>query len=171
MAQMALVISGIVIAIVTDWRMRKIPNWLTFSLVVLGFGLNIFEGGIAGFEKSSLGFGVGILLLLLPFHSGGVGGGDVKLLAAIGSFLGPVLIFKVFLASAIFGGLFALVFALKRKKLGQIWSHIKAKIFYLLITKKVLLESDVAKERFFIPYSLAIGCGFLFTLLLILKGG
>ena len=64
----------------------------------------------------------------------------------------------------------SLVFAIKRKKLGQIWGHIKAKILYLLITKKVLLESDVSRERLFIPYSFAIGCGFLLTLLLF-QGG
>lgn len=161
---------GIGIAVLTDWRYRKIPNWLTFSLIIIGLTLNTLEGNLAGLEKSLLGFSVGFLLLFLPFQCGGVGGGDVKLMGALGSFLGPLLIFKVFLASAIFGGLFSLVFAIKRKKLGQICSHIKAKILYLLITKKVLLESDVTRERLFIPYSFAIGCGFLF-ILLVVQGG
>ena len=115
MIQIMIVITGILIALAFDWRMRKIPNALTFSMIALGFILNTYEQGLTGLQHSSLGLVLGILLLYLPFQGGGVGGGDVKLLGAIGSIVGPVFIFKIFLVSAIFGGALSLVMIIKNK--------------------------------------------------------
>jgi prepilin peptidase CpaA len=104
---------GLATAIVTDVRTRRIPNWLTGAMAGAGFGL-AFGGG----SVTPLNAGLGLLLglaLMLPGHViGATGAGDVKLMAAVGSFLGPGLVFRAFLYSALAGGLFALAIAARR---------------------------------------------------------
>jgi prepilin peptidase CpaA len=96
-----------VIASVTDLRMRQIPNWLTASGAIAGIlcgasmgwrGLGLaVAGGTAGF------------LLLLPLHwLGALGGGDVKLMAAFGTLLGPCGILTAAVFGAMAGALWAL---------------------------------------------------------------
>ncbi len=170
--KMILAIVGIAIAVGIDWRMRKIPNVLTFTMIILGLALNTFQNGFTGFQHSFLGLCLGILLLYFPFQLGGVGGGDVKLMGAIGSLLGPVFIFKIFLASALCGGILSFIYMIKRKAVRKTLEAIKAKAFYFLMTKTVLPESREAsgKKQLSIPYSFAIGFGTLFVLLWI-QGG
>jgi len=172
MIQMAVTTAGVVVATIFDWRMRKIPNILTFSMIVLGFLANILQHGFPGFQHSFLGLCLGILLLYFPFQLGGVGGGDVKLMGAIGSLLGPVLIFKIFLASAICGGILSLVYMIKRKAARKTFEAVKTKVFYFLMTGTVLPESGEVSEKkqLSIPYSLAIGFG-TFLVLLWVQGG
>jgi len=75
-------------AAVTDARLQRIPNWLTVPAAVLGLGYHSFMQGGMGILASLAGLGVGFLLLLLPALLGGGGMGDVKLLAALGAWLG-----------------------------------------------------------------------------------
>lgn len=91
-------------AAVYDCRFRKIPNWLNLSGVVLGFGLNIsflqWHGAARAAEGMLLAAGV-----YLPFYLlRGMGAGDVKLMAAIGSLAGPANWFVIFVATSIAGG-------------------------------------------------------------------
>lgn len=172
MTQTVLALVGIGIAMLTDWRYRKIPNALTLSLIPLGIILNVSDYGWKGLEMGMLGFGLGIALLYVPFRLGGVGGGDVKLMGALGSLLGPGIIFKIFLASAIFGGLMSLALVIKRKALKQIWNAMKIQMVYLFLTRKMLSQQNesAAGKSLSIPYSFAIGCGILFVLFL-MQGG
>ena len=100
--------AAVVIAAATDLWKFKVYNALTFPTLVAGLAASAWAGGgwglVEGLRGASLGFG----LLLLPFAMGGVGAGDVKLLAALGTWLGPWLTLHVFLASAVAAGLYAL---------------------------------------------------------------
>lgn len=98
-----------IVATVYDLRSRVIPNWIAASLLacsVLGIAV-----GISGLTWSGLIFGVAIgLALSLPFYAvGGFGGGDVKLIVAIGAALGPLALLSVLFWVAISGGILALV--------------------------------------------------------------
>lgn len=76
-------------ACVTDIQSRRIPNWLTFGAAGAAIVFHtIFEGG-GGFVLATTGWLVGALIMFLPFALRGLGGGDVKLLAALGAWLGP----------------------------------------------------------------------------------
>ncbi|MBI1977628.1 MAG: prepilin peptidase [Candidatus Omnitrophica bacterium] len=163
---------GILIAVVFDWKIRKIPNTLTFSLITMGLILNFLNQGFYGLGQSVFGLACGILLLLLPFAMGGVGAGDVKLLGAIGSLFGPEFIFKIFLASAVFGGLFSLIVMVKKGSLRKALQGIKNRIFYVLMTRKIPQEEKWLEpnSKIKIPYAIAIGSGTLFILLMA-KGG
>ena len=86
---------------VLDWRTRRIPNWFTVPVFALGLVANTIQGGLGGLQNALLGFGTGFGLLLVLWFIGGGGGGDVKMMGALGAWLGPWLTVKVFLASAV----------------------------------------------------------------------
>ena len=90
------------IAVFIDVRSRRIPNWLTVSAFVLGLLFNIAVGGLPGLWLSLGGFAVGFGTLLILWLIGGGGGGDVKLMGAVGSWVGAVPTLMIFLGSALF---------------------------------------------------------------------
>jgi len=114
----ALLLAGI--ACVSDLRTRRIPN----SIVLAGFGAGlIFNGlvaGVPGVGSSLAGGAIGLALFLPFFALGGMGGGDVKLLAALGSLVGPRDIVGLALAAAIAGGFFALIVAARNGRVREI---------------------------------------------------
>ena len=82
-------------AAVTDWRVHKIYNWTTYPGILLALAVNIFENGWdegfpghPGLKDSLIGFAACGGLMLVSFVFFSVGGGDVKLIAMIGAFLG-----------------------------------------------------------------------------------
>ena len=106
-------IAMVVLAAGIDVGTRKIPNVLTVAGLVIALGLRGLAGWdplVAGLAGAGLGFVVSAPLFFL----GGMGGGDVKLLTAVGAFLGPKQLFIAFLATALVGGLMAVVVAARK---------------------------------------------------------
>ena len=106
-----LVLGSIVIGITGAWldiKYRKIPNWFTFPAMLTGVVLNLIFN-LEGWYLSLLGLVVGFLILLIPFILGGIGAGDVKLLMALGAFLGVGKIISVGLCCGIAGGVLSLL--------------------------------------------------------------
>lgn len=97
------------IASVEDLVSLRIPNWVTLPGMVVGVTSFSLAGGYQGFLFSLAGALAGIGILLIPFLTGGIGAGDVKLMGAVGSFLGAHGVFIVFIVSCILGGLYALL--------------------------------------------------------------
>jgi prepilin peptidase CpaA len=106
----ALVVGGC--ACVTDWYSRRVPNVLTFGAALAAFVVFGAGGGVGGLFWSLAGWLVGCLLFLPWFLLRGMGGGDVKLLAALGAWMGPGLIVWVALYGAVAGGVLAVAVAL-----------------------------------------------------------
>lgn len=103
----ALLLTGL--AAVWDWRTRRIPNWLTVTGVVTGFGLSTGLGGWAGAKGSLLGM-FAVLLLLLPLVLlRGLGAGDWKLMGSLGTFLGLNLTLLVLFGTILIAGLMATI--------------------------------------------------------------
>lgn len=92
------------VAAVVDIRLHRIPNYITVPAAVLGLLFHTFISGY-GPVKSLSGFGVGFLLLLLPWLLGGGGMGDVKLLAALGAWLGPYHMLVAFAVAVLFSAI------------------------------------------------------------------
>jgi prepilin peptidase CpaA len=97
------------LACVTDLNTRRIPNGLTFGAALLGFVYQFLSGGLDGLGAAALGWFVGAAIFIVPFALGGLGGGDVKLLAALGAWLGPGDAVWLALYTAVAGGAMALV--------------------------------------------------------------
>lgn len=113
----AVLFAGVSIATVVDLRTRRIPNVLTATMTGLGMGLAASGTSEISFAASVLGFVLG-LALMLPGHAlGATGAGDVKLMAAIGSIVGPALVVTAFLFTAVAGGVLAVAVALRRRQL------------------------------------------------------
>jgi prepilin peptidase CpaA len=110
--------TGVAVATVVDLRTRRIPNVLTGAMAGAGFGLAIFGWGGISVGAALLGCVVG-LVLMLPGHAlGATGAGDVKLMAAVGSLLGPLVVVNAVLFTAVAGGVLAVAVAVQRKRLG-----------------------------------------------------
>lgn len=93
--------------LVSDWRWRRIPNGLTVPALVLALVFHTAVAGMIGIKSASLGFVVGFGVMFLLWLIGGGGGGDVKLLAALGAWLGPGLTMILYLASVSLAALIA----------------------------------------------------------------
>lgn len=87
-------------AAIWDFRQNRIPNWLTLSAIPAGIIWNTWMGGFLGLQMSVAGFAVGFGMLFILFATGGGGGGDVKLMGALGAWVGVKTIITVFLLSA-----------------------------------------------------------------------
>lgn len=101
-------ISILLICVITDIRSRKIYNKVTYPALLFALIYHTAIGGWEGLSHSLVGLLVGGGLLLIPYFLGGMGAGDVKLLALIGAMKGGLFIFQAFLYIAIVGGLIAL---------------------------------------------------------------
>lgn len=89
--QSLLVILLPVILIAASWidlKQHRIPNLLTFSALIIGVSLQLLLHGWEGLTYSLGGMAVGFLILIPFYIKGGMGAGDVKLMAAAGAFLG-----------------------------------------------------------------------------------
>ncbi len=88
-------------AVALDLRSRTLTNWLTVPAFVSAVMFHCITGGLTGLGQSLAGFAVGFGILLVLWLIGGGGGGDVKLMGAIGAWLGPALTLVVFLSTSV----------------------------------------------------------------------
>jgi prepilin peptidase CpaA len=115
------VLAGIFAAIAgfTDWRWRRIPNWLTVPGLILGIAANAATDGWAGAKTALLGAGLGLALLLPLVMVRSLGAGDWKLTGALGAFLGPQRLIAVLLATILVAGLMALALIVAKRRVRQ----------------------------------------------------
>ena len=107
------------IAAVVDIRTRRVPNWLTFGAAAFGIAMATVRPDGVGVAGAFEGLLVGLLLMLPGHVIGKTGAGDVKLLAALGTLLGPKAIVMAFLYSAVAGGGLAMLVAIQRRRLRE----------------------------------------------------
>jgi prepilin peptidase CpaA len=113
------VASGGAAAAAIDLRTRRVPNALTLAIATTGLVLAAAGLGRVAVAAAIGGCVVGVLLMLPGHVFGATGGGDVKLLGALGTLLGPAGVFTAFLAMAVVGGIMALAIAVHRHRVGQ----------------------------------------------------
>jgi Flp pilus assembly protein protease CpaA len=99
---------GLAVAVAYDLTQRRIPNWLSAGLLLAGVLSGLLTAGLAGAGASLAGAVCGLGLFLIPFSLRWMGGGDVKLLAAIGAHVGPWQVPWVALLAAVGGGVWAI---------------------------------------------------------------
>ena len=134
-------------------RARRIPNWLTLGSVALGIGAAAIEGGTEGLADSALG----LLIaggVFLPFCLlGVVGGGDMKLMAAVGAITGYPMVLRVLCDTCIAGGLIAIAI--------MAWNGVLlttlANVFRLMVGMQ--RRTKGLRNPPMVPYALAITIG------------
>jgi len=104
---------------VTDLRARKIPNWLTYPAVPLAIVLHAIAGGWHGAKLSLLGAALGLGLLLPFVLLRSLGGGDWKLVGALGAFFGWHRLWEVLLYTLLINAVLAVITIVWKKRLGR----------------------------------------------------
>jgi prepilin peptidase CpaA len=152
-----------IIAAIIDGMILKVPNWLTFPFILCGWAHGMIQAGWPGLGASLAGTAVGLMLLLVVRAVGGMGGGDVKLLAGLGAWVGVSSVWWAFVVTTFVGALMALVMIAAS---GQWKKH-----YYM--TRQILHEwktirnpeklFEIAKERkpsmHLLPYGIPMAIG------------
>jgi prepilin peptidase CpaA len=162
----AAAIVAVSLAVYTDLRWRKIFNIVTVPAAAVGIVLNTFGGGWYGLLSSFAGLVIGIAVFIIPFALRGMGGGDVKLMGALGALLGAYAIVNVAIYTALVGGVLALVVAVHNHQLGNTVERVLIMLRRLVPFGRGSKRVDTTKSLR-LPYGLAIGGG---TVLLVLIG-
>ncbi|WP_051305713.1 A24 family peptidase [Desulfogranum mediterraneum] len=149
------------ICAVFDYRFRRIPNFLTFPTLITAITFHFLSAGTNGLLFSTMGMLTAFALFLIPYATGGMGAGDVKLMSAVGAALG----WKNTLISILFitltGGVIALLLTIRRKTLKR-----TLRLFFsssiLLLTQGHLSNvsfKDPKLKSAGVPYGVAIATG------------
>ncbi len=164
---------AVVVAAITDVWKFKVHNLLTIPLLLSGVVYHGITGGWAGFAGSVLGSLCGFAILIAFYVLGGMGAGDVKLMAALGAWLGVPLIVYLFLVSALASGVYSLALILMYDRAGEIWSSLRIVCHRLMVLGRHLgaedrLEAEVNaadRRRRVIPFAAMIALGLVLLLL------
>jgi prepilin peptidase CpaA len=158
----------LLLACAFDLRQRRIPNRLLAVGLLAAVILHLCSGSPAALLTTFLaGFALGIVMFLPLYLLGGMAAGDVKLMATVGAFLGPSLVFQASLATYICGGVLALAIVLLRRRARDAFVNAGALLQPLLMRCfGVPLARDGAPVPSVggMPYALAITCGTLIVL-------
>lgn len=153
-------IIGLGLAVLIDVTRHRIPNWLTLGIAFTGLIFHTWSAGGSGLGIGLLGLLVG-LLCFLPFHIfGAMGAGDVKLLAGVGSFIGPIDVFAAAVMTVMVGGVIATAYIAARGGLLPMIRRYKTMLILLVARHPQYIPpaaGEAAGLRF--PYALAIACG------------
>ncbi|MDD4753996.1 MAG: prepilin peptidase [Desulfitobacteriaceae bacterium] len=149
----------LLVCVITDYREHKIYNMVLLPSLLLGVGYNFVIAGWLGLGQSALGMLAGLTILLIPFALGGMGAGDVKLLAVIGAVKGPVFVFYSALGMGLAGGIMALGIIAYKGGLFRKPASFFHSIWLMLTSGFKVNTFDLGKEKIMLPYGLAIAAG------------
>jgi prepilin peptidase CpaA len=147
--------SGLMSAVV-DLRTRRVPNPLTLGIAATGVAFAATRLSGLSVAAALLGLSVGFGLMLIPYIFGAMGGGDLKLFAALATFLGPGPTVLAFLYTLLAGGLLAVAVALQRRRLQETMENAAA----LVATggaNVTAIEHPTSNNRFAYAPAIAIG--------------
>jgi prepilin peptidase CpaA len=153
----------LIVAAVIDGWILKVPNWLTLPLVFAGLAASAVCGGFSGLAWSMAGTLAGLGLLLPAYAIGGMGSGDVKLMAGIGAWVGATATFYAFCVTAVVGGVIAVAMVLLSRR----WQHHVVQFFTIvheiLVIRNFDALSAIAAQRkssmTLLPYGIPIALG------------
>lgn len=164
------VLVAALVAAATDIWKFKVYNVLTLPLLVSGLLYHAFRGELA---DSLLGVLFGFAALIVLYIIGGMGAGDVKLMAAVGAWLGMPLTFYVFIASSLAAGVYSIGLVVWTGQVGEtavnlqiLWLRLASVGRYLGSDDKV--ESEVRRSdrrKRIIPFAAMVAIGLVATII------
>jgi prepilin peptidase CpaA len=164
----SIVLAAAVIAAVLDVWKFKVYNALTVPLLLSGMAYHLITGGMQGLMGSLTGVLAGFAVLFVFYTMGGVGAGDVKLMAAVGAWLCMPLTLYVFAASALASGVYALALTLHSGSVGESWLNLQVVLFRMMalghhLGSGVRLEDEIKRadrRRRLVPFGAMVAVGF-----------
>jgi len=164
--QWGVVIGASVIAAGTDLAARRIPNWLTFPMLLGGLGFAVTQAGVAGFTDALAATALLALPYVLLFLFAQGGAGDAKLMGAIGAWLGMANGIAALGCVALAGVIVAAVWAVVRGQGRQVTLNvagISQTVLFAVLTRTRLPSNDSSQSTpqpmLTMPYGLAICIG------------
>lgn len=171
----AVLVPGTLWASWIDYAERRVPNWLNLALLLAGFAVQTACFGATGAWTALLGMLVGFGLLIIPWMMHGMGAGDVKLMAAIGAWLGPMLTFYSFAVGAVVGGIAAVVMILSTGRLRMASANLAVILHKCSSSRTMFTEYGGAKTfgetSQLLPYGVPLTAGTLLVLGFKMLGG
>ena len=150
-------------AAVIDGLKLRVPNWLTFHLIIGGLAFTTWQYGAPGFGWALTGAALGLALLLPLYAIGGMGAGDVKLLAGIGAWVGPAVTFWAFATSVVVGAAMALVMVAWSGDYIRHWVQLQAITREILTVRSPTKLAETAAARkptmMLLPYGIPLAAG------------
>lgn len=167
MLLMLILVTILILAAINDIRFQKIPNRLTFMAILSGVVFHGATGGLSGLLLSVEGLFMGLAILIFFYLMGGMGAGDVKLMGAVGALLGPKGVFFAFLATALVGGIYAIVLLASRRQLGATLKRYWLVLKTILLTRKVFyIPPSEAERKPRLRYGVAIALGTMLSVVM-----
>ncbi len=153
----------LIVAAWIDGKELRVPNWITFPMVLSGLIYTTTVGGWGGLGFGLWGMTVGLLTLLPLYAVGGMGAGDVKLMAGIGAWLGATVTWYAFCVSVIVGAVMAVIMVLWRGSWEKHYTNFLVIIMEFATIKKPEALYKIAAERkpqmLLLPYGIPICIG------------
>lgn len=154
---------ALVVAAVIDAIRFRVPNWLTYPLMIGGWAYSTVAFGWEGLGWSLLGTAVGFALLLPAHAVGGPGAGDVKLFAGVGAWLHATQTLHAFCVFAVLGGLMAVGLVVWRGDWRKHWLQFRVLLFEMATIRNPETLSAMAAQRrssmVMLPYAVPIMLG------------
>jgi prepilin peptidase CpaA len=169
----ALLLTVLVPAIFCDVRAYRIPNALVVVALLVAVAFHLFNASGGGLVYALEGAALGFALFLPLYVVRALGAGDVKLMAAVGAFLGPMATIGAVLMTLLAGGVLALVIALWQGVLPVVLANTRAILSHATVAALSGSIWGMPKPHTStvkLPYAIAITAG-TFTQLLLAAGG
>lgn len=149
-----------------DVSTSRIPNALTFAAAVLAILFHSFAPSGSGWSAALFGLVVGLAVFFPLFALGAMGAGDVKLMAALGGWIGATSILYVALYASLAGGVLALIVALRKRYLRQALSNVRMLATYWWVEgiKPFPALTIESSQSLRLPYAVAIAAGLAVTI-------
>jgi len=151
----------------TDLKGRKIYNIVLMPALILGIVINIYTTGWVGLMTSVQGLILGLIFLILPFILGGLGAGDVKLLATIGAIKGTEFTLYTFIGMGLSGGILATVLLVFQGRLLKTIKGLFQGLWLLASTGGRVGSFTNSNDQNMIPYGVAIVTGAVYALMMV----